>query len=241
MKIFFNYSDLNSKFQFLQEKHAEIAINLKIFDKVFKLNKSNIDIDFYKKHKSILQHPRGAGYWLWKPYFINYFLNKSEENDIIVYADSSIRIDKDLSPLFEELNKTKGVMTFISSIGNDIFFPEKKYTKRDTFVEMGCDDPYFYTGKNNLQYNGAFLIVKNNNFSKSFINEWLNFSCNEQLITDLPSKNENFSEFKDNRHDQSILSLLSKKHNLYPFPDPTQWGNEYRGDSNIIQFLSHLR
>jgi len=241
MKIFFNYADLNSKYIAIQKENANIARNFNIFDKVYDLNKSNIDSEFYNKNLHILQQNRGAGYWLWKPYFINNFLNNTNENDIIVYADSTIRIDKDISPLFEILEETKGVMTFISSMGDDNFNPEKTYTKRDIFIEMACDNDFYYTGKYNCQFNGAFIIIKNNNFSKNFVKKWLNFSCNEQLITDLPSKNKNYPEFKDNRHDQSILSLLSKKNNLYPYPDPTQWGNQYRKDSRVIQFLSHLR
>jgi hypothetical protein len=241
MKIFFNYADVNPIYLLAQKQNAKIVKDLNIFDKIIELNKNNIDLNFYNNHRDILNQHRGAGYWLWKPYFINKLLNDTNENDIIVYADSTIRIDKDISPLFEILEETKGIMTFISSIGNNTFNPEKTYTKRDIFVEMGCDDDFYYTGKYNCQFNGAFIIIKNNNFSKNFVKEWLELSCNEQLLTDLPSKIKNYPEFKDNRHDQSILSLLSKKNNLYPYPDPTQWGNEYRGDSKIIQFLSHLR
>jgi hypothetical protein len=241
MKIFFNYADLNPKHIESQKCNAQIARQFNIFDEVYELNKNKIDINFYKQYSHILNQPRGAGFWLWKPYFINEFLNQSNENDIIVYADSSIRIDKDITPLFEILEETQGILTFISSLGDENFNPEKTHTKKDIFVKMGCDNDYYYNGKYNCQFNGAFIIIKNNNFSKNFVKEWLELSCDEQLLTDLPSNNKNYLEFKDNRHDQSILSLLSKKNDLYPYPDPTQWGNDYRGNSKVIQFLSHLR
>ena len=56
MKIFFNYSDLNPKYQYSQITNANIANNFKIFDKVYTLNKSNIDKKFYDNYKTILQN-----------------------------------------------------------------------------------------------------------------------------------------------------------------------------------------
>jgi hypothetical protein len=240
MKIYFNYANTP---RYLQKQKEAIDVNksFNIFDALYGFNSNDIDEEFKSKHSNILNQSRGGGYWLWKSYFLDKLLQNSKENDIIVYGDASIKIIKDISPLFSILDETKGVMTFLAANGNDNFNPEKIHTKRDIFVALNCDTPYYYTGDYNCQFNGAFLLVKNNEFSKNFIKEFMYYCTNEQLITDSVSKYENHPEFRDNRHDQSILSLLSKKHNLYPYPDPTQWGNSYRGNSNVTEFLYHDR
>ena len=51
--------------------------------------------------------------------------------------------------------------------------------------------------------------------TRSLIDEWYNISCDYHLIDDSPSIISNHNEFREHRHDQSILSLLIKKNNLF--------------------------
>ncbi len=44
----------------------------------------------------------------------------------------------------------------------------------------------------------------------------------------------NYEGFIDNRHDQTVLSLLAKKWGIIPFRDPSQWGNDYNYANDII-------
>ena len=54
--------------------------------------------------------------------------------------------------------------------------------------------------------------MKKNSFSKVFLKRWLKiFEKNYELIDDSPSKIKNHIDFVENRHDQSIFSLISKK------------------------------
>ena len=50
---------------------------------------------------------------------------------------------------------------------------------------------------------------------------WKNMIEHILLVTDHYNKMEQCSEFKDNRHDQSILSLVRKKHGSIVLPDET--------------------
>ena len=43
-------------------------------------------VDFIKSH------PRGFGYWIWKPMVILDVMNKASPNDIIIYADAGCSI-----------------------------------------------------------------------------------------------------------------------------------------------------
>ena len=40
------------------------------FDSVIQYQKKDMSSDFLSENKEILSKRRGAGYWLWKPYFI---------------------------------------------------------------------------------------------------------------------------------------------------------------------------
>jgi len=49
--------------------------------------------------------------------------------------------------------------------------------------------------------------------TRDLVNEWYNLSCDYHLIDDSSSVAQNFDCFKEHRHDQSILSLLTKNIN----------------------------
>jgi hypothetical protein len=59
--------------------------------------------------------------------------------------------------------------------------------------------------------------------------------CNYHLIDDTPSKSPNFTEFIEHRHDQSILSLLTKLYdmNIYFCKD------NYKDDNKNYEYLDN--
>ena len=74
-------------------------------------------VDFYNKYKQILDLPRGGGYWIWKPYFIKTYLDKLNDNDILVYIDSGCTINKNNKKEFDRYieivkNHTTGILGF---------------------------------------------------------------------------------------------------------------------------------
>ena len=42
-----------------------------------------VQTNFYQENKKILDQKTGAGYWLWKPYYILEVLKSAEENDFV--------------------------------------------------------------------------------------------------------------------------------------------------------------
>ena len=91
---------------------------------------------------------------------------------------------------------------------------------------------------NTNQITASFFIIKKNNFTKNFIEEWLRLCQIVDLIDDTNSIETDVSKyFKFHRNDQSIFSLLIKKYNIKPFRDPSQFGEfpeMYRLHSKII-------
>jgi len=101
----------------------------------------------------------------------------------------------------------------------NISFPnraERKYTKGDLLEYFNfyndtkkTDSPQFWAG---------CFFIKKTNLSIKFLDEWLSiFDKNFQLIDDTPSIKKNLTGFQENRHDQSVYSLLCKKYNLKSF------------------------
>ena len=50
-----------------------VESSMDYFDYKHVFNTQDIDNEFYQKNIEILKQPKGAGYWLWKPYFIKVF------------------------------------------------------------------------------------------------------------------------------------------------------------------------
>lgn len=200
-----------------QRRLFDNAQSYNLFDDIILYNDSFIkNTNFYTVHKNILDCKRGAGYWLWKPFLILKTLNSLNDGDLLVYLDSQhIIIDDNLINLINNNNIDNGV--FITQNMERINSLNKKYTKRDCFVLMECDSEKYWEGD---QTEAGQLAFKKSKFSMSLTTEWLNFCCNENIITDLPNicGKSNFEEFQDHRHDQSILTLLSIKYNLKRFP-----------------------
>lgn len=177
------------------------------FDEVFSFGPNDIDRDFIQKNIKILQQPRGAGYWLWKPYFICKTLDKMQDGDLLVYSDAGSYYQASPQPLIDLIEKEeKGVLSFELK-----GLYEKEYTKRDAFVLMGLDDPKY---SESSQREATYVWMLKNEFTAALAKEYLEYAQDERIITDLPSENPNHPEFKDHRHDQSIWSLLCKKYEI---------------------------
>lgn len=212
----------NARFYQSQEKLSRSALRFGV-DKVLAYREKDlIGTNFYNKNNEILQMKRGAGYWIWKPYFILQAMSKAKENDIVVYCDSGIEVIKPLNPLFEICKQRNGIMLFRTHGQRN-----NKWTKRDCFLLMNCDSPEYWNAE---QIMGSFSVYLNNDSNRAFVEEWLNYCCNKNIVTDIPNicGLENLPEFKEHRHDQSILSLLSVKYKLEIFRNPSQTGNRHK-------------
>lgn len=225
--VLISYSTENyKKFQLRLNENAKF---LNCFDEIisyddFFIKKTN----FYKTYENILNCKRGAGYWLWKPFILLETLNNFNEGDLIIYLDS------------QHIIHNRDIINFINeNLDNGVFLTKndginglnKKYTKRDCFVLMNCDEEYYW---NTEQVEAGQIAFKVSNFSKFIIKEWLKYCQNENIITDLPNicGKDNFPEFVDHRHDQSILTNLILKYGFLR-RIPLSILSNYIGESRI--------
>ncbi len=194
------------------------------FDRVICYCRMNIDWRFLVRNRSLLAARAGAGYWLWKPYFTKLALGLLSDGDFLFYCDSGSYFVDRIDPLIEVAAQTgQQVIPF------ELVHLERCYTKRDAFILMGCDAARFTDTRQRL---GGFILLQKSAFAEAFVDEFLDLAQDPRLISDMNNRlgSANYSEFVGHRHDQSIFSLLTKRHGLAAYRDPSQWGNDLRGE-----------
>jgi len=221
--ILFAFASLDLKKSLLRlKKQATIS---KYYTEIKILTPNDFDNKMKIKIQNLFSNKkkRGYGYWCWKPYFLLEIISKIDYGDIIHYMDIGCHIKKTTSNLFYEyldllIDSDKWLLAFQYhekgiKFSDDIKFPKReefKYTKSDIFNYFQClhnkeitHTPQFWSGS---------FFIKKDPKSEVFLEQWNNvFNENFHLIDDTPSKAPNFNGFLENRHDQSIFSILCKK------------------------------
>ena len=199
------------------------------FNTITTYGPEDLDEDFREKFKDILKQPRIAGYGLWRPYIIKKKLNEINDNDILIYVDAGCSININGKQRFGEyiemLNKSdKGIISF------QMDHPEKKYTIKEIFNYFNIDINSEYA--NSGQILDGILIMKKNKNLNIIIDDWYNVMNDEPLLfTDYYNKNQE-PFFIDNRHEQSILSIVRKKHGSIIVKDET-WFEQFAGEESL--------
>jgi hypothetical protein len=209
MLFFIVYNDGSHTRQILK-----LLESVKKYGKEFEIivfNRSDIDNDFLTKYHSILTLSRGGGYWLWKPYLINKVLNLINENDIIFYLDSEYYFTEDFTNLYIDHLLNNDILIWKNK-PNDLIYYMKNWCKMDVIKKYKIYDKVF---KENIEdcWAGAMIIRKTNNTLK-YMKEWLEMCCIFEDITDSASIEKNDQQYKEHRHDQSLLSIIVNKYNI---------------------------
>ena len=204
------------------------AIETGWFDSISTYNDTDLTSEFKKKHATILNMPRGGGYWIWKYDIITEKLNTISENDILVYLDAGCGINKNGRKRFLEyidiLNKDENQCGIISF---DNGCKERIWTTKEIFNYFNVDDTRDDI-KNSGQLMATIMIMKKTSHLEMLFEKYNDvLSSNSLLFTDHYNKNNQEDEFKDNRHDQSIFSLIRKIYgSTIVLDDETWWPND---------------
>lgn len=176
---------------------------------------------FFIENKNIIFQEKGLGFWLWKPYIIFNALKKVKENDVVVYIDAGVQIIQNLSPIIQICKDIEPILLFENAT-----LKNSSWTKRDSFILMDLDNPHAYSS---LQCDASICLFRKCEKSLSFVEEWLRYCTNENILTDKPNEfGDNLPDFIDHRMDQSVLSLLAFKYNIHLYRVPSQFGNHYK-------------
>lgn len=202
---------------------------------------SPLIIQLFKDYPKVSQYRRGVGFWFWKPFIILKTLESVNEGDLVFYADSGTDIIEDITPLFDLCIKNKGILLFENRSGHPQgqIWQNYMWTKKDAFVLMDCDSEKYHYGP---QVDAAYQVYQKTPETMKFVSEYLKYCTDPRIVTDEPSVlGTDFPQKIDNRHDQSVVSLMSIKYGVKTYPEPSEAGDGLRPPNNPYQriFLHH--
>lgn len=207
------------------------------FDKILIYTENDFDEDYWNKyHNFIIANKRGYGYWIWKSYLISKTLKTMKDGDFLIYLDGGCEINKNGRKRFLEYLDLAS-QSSLGILGFGTGQVERKYVKGDT-VDYLClrDNPILDTE----QMMGGILVICKTDNSVSLIEKWEEIvHDNLHLVDDEPSKVKNSPDFVENRHDQSILSLLCKKYGggiILPGTEVDVWPRTNRNWRKLKKF-----
>ena len=203
------YSD--SKFNKGKYRLCDEATKSGWFDTVTPYGTDDLDDDFREQFKNILSQRRGAGYWIWKCHIIKKKLNEINDNDILIYLDAGCSINtKGKKRFFEYIdmlnNSDTGIISFQMSQHS-----EKTWTTTEIFnyFNISLDDEIAKSGQ---IIGGVRIMKKNKNLINMIDKEIKALYDNPMMFTD-HFNNIRHPGFRDNRHEQSVFSIIRKLHN----------------------------
>lgn len=227
---FITYGDDN--FKKSRERICKEAENTKWFSTIKYYTNNDYSLDFYNKNKDILDNKVGGGFWIWKPYFIKKHLDLINDNDYLVYLDSGCTINKDGYKRFKEYldivkNHNTGIIAFQYT---NNYFTEKVWNTNEIFNYFNVKDNKKII--DSFQILGGVQIIQKKQTSVEIINKWYSvITDNINLFTNYYNENQDKSYFKDNRHDQSVQSVIKKLYNC-----PVISANEIEFKHNQLPF-----
>ena len=159
----------------------------------------NISFEFREFNHEIFSQKRGYGYWLWKPYFIYRELLNMIEGEYLIYTDAGVEFvnDPGLIPCYD-----------YTLFGNS--YTHQHWCKGDV-LNITAD----WIERNQIQ--ASAMIFKKCEDSMILVKSWLMFCQLPGFIDDSPSE-INHVEFREHRHDQAILTTITKgiKYHWWP-------------------------
>lgn len=172
----------------------------------------DIDDVFKEKNRALLESGQGRrkGYYLWKSYFVDKAVKSIEYGDYLIYMDAAGFYYKRSVHEIISYMENNNIEMIVSRKYKCL---EKHWTKRDVFVYMNCDSEKYW---NQYQCMSGFFVAKKTKKLEMIVEEWLKYSQDARIISDAPNTcgKENYEGFVENRHDQSIFSLLMTKYDI---------------------------
>jgi hypothetical protein len=185
--------------QTLARRAAELG-----FEDIRVLTPQELSQDFVNENRDTLSRRRGAGYWLWKPWILQFIANSLPENHNVFYVDAGVILNKDIS-YFATLLSDKRIHLWTSG---------DEFNKNKYWIDGGVWDSLVGSKSNleNPHYWAGAILSKNTPNFRAVISDWLQYSKNPLFL-----RPDSFSDYEPqgdviaHRHDQSILNCLVQR------------------------------
>lgn len=211
------------------DRILEQAKDFDMFNFIYGKTEKDIP-EYIEKHKEIIKDKTGYGLWIWKPKIIMDLLNKMKYNDILVYSDAGMYINKKGKERFKyyisKLVDEKCLCVFNT---NDKY-KAQMFVKNDAIMSY---NPEFNNEWNTYCYAGIMIIKKSYKVVR-LIKDWLRLCENHDYINALPSKiHKEQPHYSGNDSDNGLFNLCLSKYEdiVYKiYPDEI---NLYKDDLQI--------
>ena len=246
----FANSDLGGKIRDPLKRIRRQAEAMCVFGNRIRIwTEADLDADFRSKMKDrLVPGSRGYGYWCWKPQVVLQLLREMKNGDVLLYADAGCHLNpKGVKRLLEyrELAKQHGIVAFQARTQNAPpvhFLLERMFTKGDLLDYFGVRDNQEVTESGQL--GGTVSLFRKDPDSIGLVKKWRQtFFDDFCLCDDSPSKSANLPGYRENRHDQSVFSILGKKTGVFSLSsleyDPMNGGDNWKGMSGFPIWARH--
>ena len=180
---------------------------LQVFDKVVAVTDADLRSDpaFWTAHGAFVdQHPRGYGYWIWKPYVIGQTLARMADGDVLVYLDAGCEIRRRPDSPSNMVHRMNQCTTITYSTTACL---TKHYCKMDLLEHLGMHREEIL---NSPQRQATFMFIRKTPETVALVQAWYTLAGQYHLLDDSPSTVPNAPGFVEHRHDQAIFDLLVK-------------------------------
>lgn len=177
---------------------------------------SKIAREFWKNHEDVLKaRVPGFGWWIWKPEFIGRCLEQIPEGDGILYLDAGSYIGNSHEAIqeIEKMLLLASRESIVAAHGQT--FVESNYSSAILMDLLGLT----VSQRNSPQLLAGFLLVRNNQKGRKFVNDWRRLTCanhHEYLMPSFRSQEDN--QLIHHMYDQAILSCLVKSNDVRSIP-----------------------
>jgi hypothetical protein len=157
---------------------------------------------------------KGAGWMWWKPFAVDAAMKDAKDGDIVVWIDSGCTLapGDEWNVYFDALQHNDVVCIQLDHL------PEWKFTKGATVQGMGITGDRILLTSGQLISGIIFFRVCEG--TRRLVQAWKEAACHYDWISGDRDADE-MADFVDHRHDQSLLSILLKKH-VFGRTDATQ-------------------
>jgi hypothetical protein len=187
----------------------------------------DLDASFVDRFRDVLRLPRGGGYWIWKVPLIQRYLKRLEYGDILVYLDAGCKVNKEGTDRFwwyvEQMQRTNTSIVAFAMHHAEVVWTTDAIFK---YFNITQKTALWKQVAKKGQYIGGILVMRKTPQLESIMAMYNQTVYDDPyLFTDYynnatKAKRGNFA---DNRHDQSVFSVIRKIfwNDTFVIPDET--------------------
>lgn len=198
----------SKRFSESRKRLLDEAQNFGRFASVTIYQENNLSFIFHNYFREILKHPKGGGFYVWKPFIIREAIEKIPNGSYLVWVDTGSRFVKSNAKRFDDylIMLQRSTSGFLVS---DTNYSTAAYTSGRIFETFGLlKNSHFMQS---TQIASGFIIMKKQDSVIAVLDMLIDIVfADKWIMTNAYWKLKAHHSFVVNRNDQSLIDLLLK-------------------------------